>query len=121
MNKEDYLSQMKTLEDIIIGAREQQSILRRQYIDANKKFDVNERIRIITPGFRRVTPDEHGRTRIPEEVRYAYVEGYTIDAQGKITYLLSKETTSHRKAVAKTFYTEFDILEKIDPEDLPIL
>lgn len=49
------------------------------------------------------------------------MEGYTIDAQGKITYLLSKETTSHRKAVAKTFYTEFDILEKIDPEDLPIL
>ncbi|MBC5620476.1 MULTISPECIES: hypothetical protein [Butyricimonas] len=121
MNREDYLSQMKALEDIIIDARSQQDTLRQQYIDANKKFDVNERIRIITPGFRRVTPDEQGRTRIPEDVRYAYVEGYTIDSQGKITYLLAKETTTHRKAVAKTSYTEFDILEKIDPEALPVL
>lgn len=121
MNKEDYLSQMQALEDIIIDARQKQETLRQQYIDANKRFDVDERIRIITPGFRRVTPDEHGRTRIPEEVRYAYVEGYTIGSQGEITYLLAKETTTHRKAVAKTTYTEFDVLEKIDTENLPIL
>ena len=61
MTKEEYVASIKELEEIIAKYREQEKQLKNQYIDENKQFEVNEKVKIITPTFRRAIPDESGR------------------------------------------------------------
>ena len=49
-----------------------------------KLFEVNEKVKITTPAFRRAIPDENGRRYMDEECKYGFVEDYEVDNQGNI-------------------------------------
>ena len=104
MTKEEYLTSMRDLEEIIAGYREQE----------NKQFEVNEKVKITTPAFRRVIPDEEGRKYIKEEARYGFVEDYEVDNQGNIKYILSRMNATGKKSYHRTYYSGLDILEKVE-------
>ena len=53
MTKEEYVISIRELEEIIAKYREQEKQLTEQYIDENKQFEVNEKVKITTPAFRR--------------------------------------------------------------------
>ena len=69
MTKEEYVASIKELEEIIAKYREQEKQLKNQYIDENKQFEVNEKVKITTPTFRRAIPDESGRRYMDEECK----------------------------------------------------
>ena len=56
MTKEEYLTSMRDLEEIIAGYREQERQLKELYINENKQFEINEKVKITTPAFRRAIP-----------------------------------------------------------------
>lgn len=114
MTKEEYLTSMRDLEEIIAGYREQERQLKEQYINENKQFEVNEKVKITTPAFRRVIPDEEGRKYIKEEARYGFVEDYEVDNQGNIKYILSRMNATGKKSYHRTYYLGLDILEKVE-------
>ena len=58
MTKEEYVASIRELEEIITKYREQEKRLKEQYINENKLFEVNEKVKITTPAFRRAIPDE---------------------------------------------------------------
>lgn len=62
MTKEEYVASIRELEEIIAKYREQEKQLKEQYIDENKQFEVNEKVKITTPAFRRAL-----RTRMVED------------------------------------------------------
>ena len=45
MTKEEYVASIKELEEIIAKYREQEKQLKNQYIDENKQFEVNEKVK----------------------------------------------------------------------------
>ena len=59
MTKEEYVASIRELEEIITKYREQEKRLKEQYINENKLFEVNEKVKITTPAFRRAIPDEN--------------------------------------------------------------
>ena len=113
MTKEEYVASIKELEEIIAKYREQEKQLKNQYIDENKQFEVNEKVKITTPTFRRAIPDEEGRKYIKEEARYGFVEDYEVDNQGNIKYILARMNATGKKSYHRTYYSGLDILEKV--------
>lgn len=113
MTKEEYVASMKELEEIIAKYREQEKQLKERYIDENKQFEMDEKVKITTPAFRRVVPDEGGRRYIDEEFKYGFVEDYEVDNQGNIKYILAKMNATGKKSQHRTYYTDLDVLEKI--------
>ena len=47
MTKEEYVASIKELEEIIAKYREQEKQLKNQYIDENKQFEVNEKVKNV--------------------------------------------------------------------------
>ena len=47
MTKEEYVASIKELEEIIAKYREQEKQLKNQYIDENKQFEVNEKVKFF--------------------------------------------------------------------------
>ena len=113
MTKEEYVASIKELEEIIAKYREQEKQLKNQYIDENKQFEVNEKVKIITPTFRRAIPDESGRRYMDEECKYGFVEDYEVDNQGNIKYILARMNATGKKSQHRTYYTDLDVLEKV--------
>ena len=70
-------------------------------------------MKITTPAFRRVIPDEEGRKYIKEEARYGFVEDYEVDNQGNIKYILARMNATGKKSYHRTYYSGLDILEKV--------
>ena len=62
MTKEEYVASIKELEEIIAKYREQEKQLKNQYIDENKQFEVNEKVK-ITGGLSRTRVVEDTWTR----------------------------------------------------------
>ncbi len=116
MTKEEYLASISELEEIIAQYRVREKQLKQQYIDENKQFEIDEKVKIITPSFRRAIPGENGRRYMEEEFRYGFVEDYDVDKQGNVKYVLSKMNATGRKSQHRTYYTDLDILEKVKEE-----
>lgn len=74
---------------------------------------MNEKVKIITPTFRRAIPDESGRRYMDEECKYGFVEDYEVDNQGNIKYVLAKMNVTGKKSQHRTYYTDLDVLEKV--------
>ena len=104
MTKEEYVASIRELEEIITKYREQEKRLKEQYINENKLFEVNEKVKITTPAFRRAIPDENGRR---------YMEDYEVDNQGNIKYILARMNATGKKSQHRTYYTDLDVLEKV--------
>lgn len=85
MTKEEYVASMKELEEIIAKYREQEKQLKERYIDENKQFEMDEKVKITTPAFRRVVPDEGGEDTL--------TRNSNMDLW-KITRLITKEILS---------------------------
>lgn len=113
MTKEEYVVSMRELEEIITKYREQERQLKEQYISENKLFEVDEKVKVTTPAFRRVIPDENGRRYMDEESRYGFVEDYEVDNQGNIKYVLARMNATGKKSQHRTYYTDLDVLEKV--------
>lgn len=62
MTKEEYVASIRELEEIIAKYREQEKQLKEQYIDENKQFEVNEKVKIQLPLFGGLS-----RTRMVED------------------------------------------------------
>ena len=101
MTKEEYVASIRELEEIITKYREQEKQLKEQYIDENKQFEVNEKVKITTPAFRRAIPDENGR------------RDYEVDNHGNIKYVLARMNATGKKSQHRTYYTDLDVLEKV--------
>ena len=114
MTKEEYVASMKKLEEIVAKYREQERQLKEQYINENRLFKMDEKVKITTPAFRRVIPDENGRRYIGEESRYGFVEDYEVDNQGNIKYVLARMNATGKKSQHRTYYTDLDLLEKVE-------
>ena len=106
MTKEEYVASIRELEEIIAKYREQE-------IDENKQFEVNEKVKITTPAFRRAIPDENGRRYMDEECKYGFVEDYEVDNHGNIKYVLARMNATGKKSQHRTYYTDLDVLEKV--------
>lgn len=113
MTKEEYVASIRELEEIITKYREQEKRLKEQYINENKLFEVNEKVKITTPAFRRAIPDENGRRYMDEEFKYGFVEDYEVDNQGNIKYILARMNATGKKSQHRTYYTDLDVLEKV--------
>ena len=113
MTKEEYVASIRELEEIITKYREQEKRLKEQYINENKMFEVNEKVKITTPAFRRAIPDENGRRYLDEECKYGFVEDYEVDNQGNIKYILARMNATGKKSQHRTYYTDLDVLEKV--------
>ena len=113
MTKEEYVASIRELEEIITKYREQEKRLKEQYINENKLFEVNEKVKITTPAFRRAIPDENGRRYMGEECKYGFVEDYEVDNQGNIKYILARMNATGKKSQHRTYYTDLDVLEKV--------
>ena len=72
MTKEEYVISIRELEEIIAKYREQEKQLKEQYIDENKQFEVNEKVKITTPAFRRAIPDENGFIHLSKLFTYSF-------------------------------------------------
>ena len=51
MTKEEYVASIRELEEIITKYREQEKRLKEQYINENKLFEVNEKVKITLSMF----------------------------------------------------------------------
>ena len=114
MTKEEFLASMRELEETIAKYREQEKQLKEQYINENKKFELDEKVKIITPAYKRSIPDENGRRYMPQDFKYGFVEDYEVDNQGNIRYVLAKMNATCKKSQHRTYYTDMDLLEKVE-------
>lgn len=107
MTKEQYLEQKKTQADIISQATETLKRLAADYIDANKQFEIGDRVKVRTPEY--ATPKgllRLGETRIiPEKIEYGYVREIGVDYRGDIEYDLVKEKKDGTKSLIALYCT----------------
>ena len=51
---------------------------------------------------------------MPQDFKYGFVEDYEVDNQGNIRYVLAKMNATGKKSQHRTYYTDMDLLEKVE-------
>lgn len=108
MTKEEYLKELEILNNIIKKANESIMLLRDKYIEANKEFEIGEKVKIITP-----TKRDWDDKIIPQKERFGIVYGYKLSYQNNINYLICKPKTDGGMSKINDTVWDREIIEKI--------
>lgn len=92
-----YLKSVSDIKDKVDALCVELIGLKENYISINSIFDIDDRVKIVTPAHKawRVGRGRDGRDdkefTVKLQERFAYVVGHRIEPSGHITYLLKKE------------------------------
>lgn len=117
MNKEEYLKQTNSLKDLIKQAQIDLRQTEQDYIQANKIFEIGDRIKIVKPRHKLTTiggKNSGQETYREESFVYAYVGGYSINYCSDITYMLKAEKKDGTPSLLRQYYGSSDILIKAE-------
>ena len=89
MKKEHFITQKKLIEVQINNLKIELLKLKQEYIKSNAKFEVGQKVKIITPPHKFwIANGEEGMTEHKE--RFAYIEGYAVDHMNNVCPKLKK-------------------------------
>lgn len=89
MKKEQFIREKTQIEDKIKSLKIQIEQLKQEYINSNAKFEIGQKVKIITPPHKFYTlGNKEGMTQHKE--RFAYIYGHRVDYKNDVCFMLKK-------------------------------
>lgn len=113
MKKETYLKQAEKLKNEIDAKKNELIALRKDYIEKNKEFNVDDKVEITTPARKgvKILP---GKTKdIPETKRLAFIKGFDVRTDGSIRCKLLKAKKDGSKSKFSDYHHYGEIIKLV--------
>lgn len=109
MNKNNYVSFIKSTDDKINKLDTEKLLATKKYVEENVEFGIGDLIKIYTPEMPYWSKTERGI--LPSRERLAFVYGYdVIKYTGEIKYLLKEQKKDGTMSKKRDYYSDHEIL-----------